>query len=358
MIVTFAVEVLDQRDQPVPAVGIILNIGQEGTTNELGYAAFQVPVGLVQYSVHHPAFQDGPAPVIDVRANTQVRYILHDKPARLSIVGTQFVGPDGLPLFLKGMSGFRDYQKHLGGTLNDDVLKESRDLGANYRRVFGMLHYITRFYPQDYAAFYERIPELFDRYARVGLYGKFEVFADAQVVTPVLARQQEHAARVWEQAGAIQNGLWSLGNELPKNGVNPSNFHQPSQILCSQGSALADAPPSQPGWSFHDWHGRRDHPKVTSGTEDAWYVSRGAKWPHTTPGVYPPKPILHDEPIGFGEHEEPNRRSTSKYLARQIAASGRVLCAGVLFHSDYGIHSERLGSNTRICAEEFFKACA
>lgn len=154
----------------------------------------------------------------------------------------------------------------------------------------------------------------------------------------------------------IANLLVELVNEADKNGIKPAQFSHPGRgLICSRGSGLADEPPARPCWDFFGWHGRRDFPKVTSSTEDMWYIAHSQHdgWQSDQ---YPPSLVVHDEPMGFAAVAEPNRRSNDPNLARELAAASVVLGAGGTFHSDAGIQSVLFDDVTRACALAWFSA--
>ena len=190
-----------------------------------------------------------------------------------------------------------------------------------------MLHNIARFYPSDYGdRFWTELPKFNDLLTSWGCWWEATVFLDAQQVMPNPSQQLEHWARygsTWITTPAeIPNPFTELVNEYPKNGVDPSRFNSFPWLICSRGSGLGDAPPYRPGWQYFGWHGRRDYPKVTSSTEDMWYVSQGGAWSNEV-ATYPPMIAVHDEPIGFAEQAQDGRRSPPRW-ARPPRNSGKA----------------------------------
>jgi hypothetical protein len=215
--------------------------------------------------------------------------------------------------------------------------------------VFGMMHYLTHFYPQEHPNYLPELQPFARAAADHGLRLHFDVFADNQEV--------RLGEPFWQQVRAelepIPSVLLGLGNEWPKNGFDPNAFSQPS-VIASQGSTTSDAPPPMPGWGVRMWHGRRDHPKVWISAEDMFFVGRGI----TADGhqYAPPAPVVHDEPIGFAEVDIPNRRSTDPQLAEAMMLTGRAFGAGATFHCEDGMFSRLLGPQQQICAKAFFTA--
>lgn len=277
--------------------------------------------------------------------------------ARVTVSGRDFL-LNGSRWIYKGMTGFCDLKRFLDGEDIRPQLEQARELGANSRRVLGMMHHITRFYPSDYGGgYFYALTALASLYADYGLQLKFDCFADAQIITPDVGAQRAWWAQVCDTLRPIPNNLLALGNEWPKNGFNPSDFARPEGLTVSQGSALSDAPPPLPGWDFREWHGRRDWPKVHVSTEDMFYVSEGIE---NQDGhfvqAYPPAPAIHDEPMGFAEVDIPGRRSTDSLLARRLGYASLAHGNGSTFHSEDGIYSRLLGPIQQQCSRAMFGA--
>lgn len=267
---------------------------------------------------------------------------VHKPLQRIYIEETHFLSYDGQRWIWKGATDFLLFQRYLNGQDITPILTQRRKAGANLVRVLGMAHNISHFYPQDYDGYYEKLNLFVQLCNRYGLYVEFVVYADEQHVK---AGKLHFASCIDALDGSLAFG--ELVNEYPKNGIDPAQFFKPlTGMPWSQGSALADAPPPEPGWDYHTWHGRRDWPKVTSSTEDMWYVSQHI----------PPKPIVHDEPIGFDEVDIPGKRSTDDRLASQLAVTSCLLGSGATYHSTAGIQSELWGPIQERCAKAFYGA--
>ena len=250
------------------------------------------------------------------------------------------------------MTGFRDYQLFLNRQYAElrAVLQQAKDLGANGRRVLGMMHYITRFDPRDYGArYYSALPEFVALEAEYGLRVHFDVFADNQIY----GFGTDHWARFNDVARPLESVIVGAGNEWQKNGFIPSALAYPG-MLSSQGSSIADTAPPMPGWGIRMWHGKRGWPKVFNGFDDAFYVGEGVN--DSGQRTAPQAPIVHDEPIGFAEINIAGRRSTDPRLAANIMLQARANGAGATFHSEDGIFSRILGPRQIACAHAFFDA--
>lgn len=307
--------------------------------------------------ISHPAYKD----TIRQRGILQHRHgawvsEMDDFRLTMKIGGGQLsrLQPDGVRFAnytWAMMTGFCDFQLWVTGRKADcrALWSQARDLGANGRRVFGMMHYITHFYPQEHPNY---LPELRPFVLEAATYGQrihFDVFADNQEVKLGEAFWQQ----VRGQLEPLESALIGAGNEWPKNGFDPFALSRPG-VIASQGSTTSDAAPPMPGWGVRMFHGRRDYPKVFMSFDDAVYVGRGLD---ASGHQYAPlAPVVHDEPMGFAEVDIPNRRSTDPRLAEALMWTGKAYGAGATFHSESGIFSRLLGPTEQACARAFFDA--
>lgn len=252
--------------------------------------------------------------------------------------------------FWKGASDFCLYKRFLEGEDIRPLVRQRRAAGANVLRVLMQMHYICRFYPREYPAYYDRLLEFNGLLYEEGMRWEATVYADEQEVRS----GRGHWDRLTSILAGAPNVFVELVNEHQKNSINPNDFQQPSGLISSQGSSLSDTAPPQPGWDYHTWHGRRDWPKVLFSAEDAAWVGWGVD---ASGHVYSgPKPVVHDEPIGFSEVDQPGKRSNSPELSRQMGASSATFCDGGTFHSDYGIRSDGWSPQVDALARVFFAA--
>jgi len=261
---------------------------------------------------------------------------------------------NGAPWTWQFASDFTLLYRLMRGEDITPVLQQRKAAGANGVRVFLMLHYLEQNYPQAYPDFWTTLVPFARFLASHGLYVEFTCLADAQVIMPSTGDQQAFVQRVADTLRGESNVFLELANEYPKNGVNPSRFDRPAGVISSHGSGLADSPPALPSWDYSTWHGRRDWPKVVLSHEDAWFVGEGIDANGAVTGV--PHPIVMDEPMGFGEVDEPGRRSTDPELARVLALTSIAFGNGGTFHSEAGLRSQLWGPTQERCARAFFAA--
>lgn len=289
--------------------------------------------------------------VVPVNPGAYEGPILTYAPAlrRLAPAGNQ-LQMNGKPWVWAMMTGFCDYQLYLTGQyeLLRAVLQQAKDLGANGRRVLGMMAYITQFDPRSFPRYYDNLSGYADLNAQYGQYIHFDIFADNQVYNLGV----DHYNQVVAQLQGKENVIIGAGNEFQKNGFNPYTLPQPG-VIASQGSSTSDTAPPMPGWGIRMWHGRRDA-KVFLSADDMWFVGMGVD---EEKGQYAPvAPAVHDEPMGFAEVNIPGRRSTDPRLAQSLMLSGRAYGAGATYHSESGIYSRILGPTEVSCGHAFFDA--
>ncbi len=274
--------------------------------------------------------------------------------SKLTTNGRDFL-LNGARWLWKGSSDFRLYQWWLENRNIQPVLDQRKDAGGNLLRVFGMYNGgIGRFIPAEYQHYFDGWHDFAAQCAESGFQIEVTAFADAQTFMPSTADQQTHWRMLGSVLESLPNVVVELVNEWKKNGVDPAHFSPLYNLLCSRGSGLGDEAGFQPGWQYQTWHGRRDWPKVLFSAEDGWYVGEGVA---ANGQVFSPTmPVVHDEPIGFDEVEQPGRRSSDPYVARVVGQSSAAYCAGATFHSSAGIQSEMWGPTTDLCARTFYAA--
>ncbi len=276
---------------------------------------------------------------------------------KLSTSGRDFI-VNGQRWIWKGTTDFRMYQWFLEGRNMTEVRQQRRAAGANILRVAGMYAGgIGDFRPAQYGqAYWDGWTPFLAECARDGFQVEITCFMDCQNIQELrdVGPQRDHWGRFGDIIRPVPNAVMELGNEYPQNGFDPKNFAPHAGVLCSRGSNIGDEPPVVPGWNYHTWHGRRDWPKVLFSAEDMWYVGEG--WGPGGAYQYPVIPVVHDEPIGFSDVNQPGRRSNDPYVARVLGGSSSEFGAGVTFHCDYGIQSALWSDRMDLCARTMFAA--
>ena len=262
--------------------------------------------------------------------------------------------------FIKGESGFLDYQLFLQGKMDQlqSVLKQSLKLGSNARRNFFMTHYTGiaggngEFNPDEYGNdFFDRLPSFLDIYQEYGIYLYASVFPDNGVISDwnQLNKQQSH----WYRLGEVAKnhpafGMLELTNEIDAHGFNwvdNKQFNPIPGVLCCSGS-MGDTgadPMPDPQWDFCDHHTNRNR-----------YPNRvvdecKANHPSRLHG----KRMVSGEPIGIGNpNDNPNR--TDNVQEAKERACGRTTCAGMFVHSTNGGFSRLYDNHEMPCIEAWF----
>lgn len=264
------------------------------------------------------------------------------------IVGDHFE-QGGQRWSVRGVDGFCDHALLTDGNIGQlrDVCKQSQDVGANLRRVFGCMVNIRSFDPQALGErFYQTLPELFSIYREYGLFGEYDVLPDTGYLNKSLGWCQSHWARTCDILLPIPNRLVSLTNEFDHGGNlvgTVSDYPRPQIELCSQGSANSDAPPPRPGWGFREFHCLKTGPKRFL-CEDMLFNREGVNADGSVWG--PAKPIYLSECTRFAE----DNPETDERLARTLAYESKAFGEGMVFHNDRGKVSELMTPRIERCA--------
>lgn len=235
------------------------------------------------------------------------------------------------------------------------ILTPRLALGSNSAMTLEMWYYGEKFKPSDYGEKYYADIKPFARHlASLGAYWQPIILADAHILMPSIVDQRNHVGRFAREIAGEPNVLPILVNEFQKNGVDPNMHQKPEGTGClwSKGSGTSDGPPPQPGWDWHQWHGRRDF-KALFSSQDGYYVMMGHE--EGGPQMETPKPCGHTEPIGFWSNNVSNRRSNDPNLARIIAATSVLYMQGANFMSEEGLRCGPWEPRTQECARAFYK---
>lgn len=278
--------------------------------------------------------------------------VLEQLVKELHIDQDRFETSDGKLYNWKGHIDWMLYKRSLDGVEIEPLLAQRYEAGSRCVATLMQAHYIERFVPAEYGQrYYDHAPVFAEALRKIGFYWQPVVYADEREV------KSGHDF-VYKLAERFNNQYWilpSLGNEWDKNGFYPGDYSRPNTTnLWSRGSATGDAPPYYPSWDWKEWHPRRDWPKVKWGNDDAWYVQMGVNAElHSIDKV---APCVVTEPIGFWDHDVPDRRSSSPILAREIGGTSIYSARGANFMSEQGLRCEMWDPITYDCAVKFFAA--
>lgn len=253
---------------------------------------------------------------------------------------------NGKRWLVRGADGFCDLAVLLDNGHSGLVpqLAQARDLGVRVRRVFACIKNIRIFNPFTYGpAYYDAIMELFALYAEYGIYGDFDGLVDTGYWGFSLGQCQS----LWNQQIATLTPITnkfnvSLTNEFDHGGNivgTVNDYARPPFALCSQGSAVSDAPPPRPGWGIREFHCLKDWPKIFL-CEDMLFNREGVDADGHAWG--PRKPTYLSECPRFEE----GLPQTDERLARTLALESVAFGEGLIFHNEFGKDGRLMGART------------
>jgi len=147
-------------------------------------------------------------------------------------------------------------------------------------------------------------------------------------------------------------------NQYFKNGAHlPTKLQRPSDIISYYSSFLERHEQEIPIWSAMSVDQRRDG----DGEWPKWLTDV----PNTTAlydglaGRIRPMagPLVHWEPIGFDEVNQPGKRSNEPWKANALAYMAMRFTDGVAFHGDDLLFCRKMRSTTYQCAVQFINGC-
>lgn len=270
----------------------------------------------------------------------------------------QFLLLDGRNYNWRGHIHFLDFVLSLEGKSLNELIEPWRALGSNSVTTLLMWEYgPKKWKPSDYGdRFFAHMKPFASALRELNMYWRPIIFADAQVIMPGFAEQDNFLQRCAEQFNNEWNILPSLTNEYQKNGIQPSYFNRPNTSnLWSRGSSVSDTNAARPAWDYVEWHSRRDYPKYLFGNDDGWYVKEGldAENMHYYDS---PKPGIVGESMGFWDRDVPGRRSSDPNLAMVIGGTSIYYMRGADFMSEEALSSSNPSPRTAECASRFFRA--
>ncbi len=281
----------------------------------------------------------------------QVQKLIHDSPEAqayrsrpkppplpsLAIDGMQFANPQRLC----GTNQFRALRMLIDGgdVALDPLIQESKELGFNMWRVFGMgsiaQNQMLQLSPTE-PDYYDRLHELAVLLNGVGIVMLYTAYADNQDI--------KMGDGHWTNAAAALDGtltLMSGGNEWSKNGWAPSHL-TPVNLPWSRGSDVGDVKTPPNGASFMEFHPVRTWPTAM---RDAVASPINIY----DESHYPRIPLIIDEPPRMGAdgsgavYADPN-------VCWRFARHYSTECAGAVFHNRAGQRGVPMDGLTRDCA--------
>jgi hypothetical protein len=200
---------------------------------------------------------------------------------------------------------------------------------------------------ENYPNFWPKLEEFFQFETAHGRRVDANLLQDMQMMAKSVGWMRNFVGQFTEIA-AKYNPLISLGNEVEKNGVDPSQFTKPAGILSCSGSSLSDEPCPKPFWDYLDAHlTRASVAAMLANANQAYMVYGYTGFPATM------KAIITSETIGADEQAS-GSRSNDPALFRQLGRAMRARNGGC-FHHSAGIHSQPMGPIQEQCRAAFLE---
>lgn len=279
-------------------------------------------------------------PVILVAEAPPHTDLVSGESGRLRREGRDFVGDAGL-WRAQGFSSFWMLKLLLEGKDIGSAFDIALHYPCNNIRVFGMLNWDdAKFGPHINSNYYECVEQLLQQAADRNVRIEFECLADAQNLSSDV--QREHLRRMAEFEVKYWNLLPSLGNEITKNGIDPSIFSFPTGLF-SKGSPTGDDWPPTPPWRWSEFHPGR--------TSDWPRKLKSAREVEDQLGV----PCINTEIMGADETPEVNRRSNTVYEFYEAGVIASLSSCGSTFFCQAGLRSLPLGPVQHQCAVAFYE---
>lgn len=251
--------------------------------------------------------------------------------------GNDFINPFGQRIVRKGVDQFMTYRMWLDGVDLTPFIDESHEFGFDTWRVFMQgaksQNQVMDLSPNE-PGYYERIPEFCDYLNNFNIVPLLTCFIDNQILhSPI-----DHFTKI-VNASTESIRLISGGNEFPKNGFDPQSLPLVNAIW-SRGSNLSDQLTNQNGATAAEFHQRRDLPAsiMDSVASEVFMHQHGFTM------------LWMDEPLGFDEVNDPNRRSNDPDIAYKLGRNYATFWALAVFHNSFGQRGLLMGPRTRECA--------
>lgn len=353
-----------ETGQPIEGAGVILSVGQEGRTNGDGYAAFQVPLGWLSYSVHKAGYQDVFSdPPIEVTGNRDVPVSLVPKFGRIS-------APPGLDLirngerwFGKGATFFLGYDRFLAGEDIRPQLEQLQALGANCVDVWASYWNIAinRGRPPFHVGFradgLPRLPEFHALLAEYDLYALWVAFADPRLFDKPTSWEVDF----WNRFNAALDPIANVCSIILNNEHNAHSFNRVDR-------SAFQPPPRHVGIASSFTAMKTDEALAYYAVAkwQAGALHHGRKWPtvlkdavtadHTfQKDINHQSPVWLDEPISADPLAAGDPLQTPDMFARMARIASASAC-GIVFHSADGKSAQLYGGYTLERARAFFGA--
>jgi hypothetical protein len=276
--------------------------------------------------------------------------------------GPVFLRSDGTRYLWNGASDFALFQRFQRGEDIDPVLDQRIKAGFTLLRVLGMYEHgiadaagLPVFSPQSVPEYLPTLQRFVDKLAGRGLRVEFTVFADAQILMPAAAEQQRHLDSVVAAIGDRWNVNFELCNEPFKNGVVVEQLRVPVGLIVASGNySLENRASEFPHRVYVTVHHDRkfDWPRTARGLDELYngfdWVENKVVVGHFN-GVR--VPVVGDEPTGFAEAKDGDKRSEDPNEAAWYAGITVMFGEGATFHSDSGIRSQLFGPKQLAAAE-------
>lgn len=174
--------------------------------------------------------------------------------------GQHFRLNDGGRFVLAGLTDFNLLARYLNGEDIEPILAQRASLGFNSVRVFTAysVPLIGRLSPKEHPDVYARIPAFLDHLAKHGL--RAELVGFTGPYESFFANDNEKVVH-WLTLCQAVAGKTNVTLELVNEGDHPANQDIPfarlnacDKVLSSHGSAVEDARPMEPFWSYVTFH--------------------------------------------------------------------------------------------------------
>lgn len=268
---------------------------------------------------------------------------------RVHVDGLVFRREDGTIYQWRGATDFLLFKRFLDAEDIQPILTDRITAGANVVRVLGMVDSFAHLWPQERGDYYDQLGAFLDLVAERGLRVEFVVFADAQIISPDAAAERAHLARVADVLSGHWNSFLETTNEPFKN---IPGGDETAAGLCR--AVMGRGFPVASG-AYTAWPPLRPCDYGTTHSE------RKPEWPRTAKDLFDLReptgvPWVSDEPTGFAEVADGDKRSTSADDAAYFAGVAALEGAGATFHSDAGVLSVAWGPVQRAAAVAFYAA--